>query len=184
MLCDSVALAVGREDDYVNSIICIAKAMAPRAGAIIPALSGVFLQADVDTSWEAAEALALIFYSNGNSDALRVLVSSASGDCRPELRRTAVNALGLLGNKGVAVQRLLRTLLKDEDAEVCKAAILGLAKQRGAALPAVRELTEMLKQDSELTDYLQYAVEEITGKPSPVSRPRTVGSLLHRPRSI
>ena len=30
----------------------------------------------------------------------------------------------------------------------------------------------MLKQDGELTDYLQHAVQAITGKPSPISWPR------------
>jgi hypothetical protein len=167
-------LEARRETNFANSVICIVKAMADRAEAVVPALSEVFFLADPETSLLAADALALIAFSNGNSNALDVLVSGTGTEYQSPLRRHPVQALGLLGMRGVRVQPVLRTLLKDRDTEIRKASIMALGKQRERALPVVPELLERLKQDSELADGLETAIEEITGKPGPIIWPRKV----------
>jgi HEAT repeat protein len=171
LLFDLEGLEARRETNFANSVISIVKAMAERAEAIVPVLSKVFLQADPDTSWLAADALALIVFSNGNSNALDVLVSRTGTEYQPSLRLRAVQALGLLGMRGVGVQSVLRKSLNDSDVDLRKAAVLALRNQRDRALPAVPDLLDMLRQDSELTDYLQDAIVNITGKPSPISWP-------------
>ena len=83
-------------------------------------------------------------------------------DLRESLRRHAVQALGLLGRRGAGAQPVLRTLLKDSDTELRKAAVMALSKQRERALPVVPDLLNMLREDSELADCLQTAVEVFT----------------------
>jgi HEAT repeat protein len=174
LLSDLDDLEARKETKFANSVICIVKAMTNRAESIVPVLSKVFLLADPETSWLAADALALIAFSNANSNASDVLVSGTGTEYQPSVRRHAVETLGLLGRRGVGAQPVLRTLLKDTDREVRRAAVSALRKQRELALPAVPDLLDMLREDSELADCLQTAVETITREPSPISRPRKV----------
>jgi hypothetical protein len=162
-----------RKEEFLYSLFSIVKALAKRARAVVPALCDVFLHADPGTPLrEASETLALIVFKNGNSNALDALISGTDHDNKPEVRQAAVEGLGLLGRSGANAQPRLRGLLNDDDLKVQKAAILALGNQRDRALPVVNDLVEMLKKDGELTDFLQHAVEMITGKPSPINWPR------------
>jgi hypothetical protein len=136
-------------------------------------LYSAFLRGDPEADlWQTAKALASMVFDNGDRRALDALSAGTDRKREPELRLAAVKALGLLGRKGAAAQRALRKLMKDEDTEVAKWAIVALEKQRDRALPVVNDLIEMLQQDSELTDYLQHAFKAITGEPSPITWPR------------
>jgi hypothetical protein len=104
LLSDLDRLDGRKETNFANSVICIIKAMAGRAEAVVPVLSKVFLSADSETSWLAADALALIVFSSGNSNALDVLVSGTGTEYQPSLRRHAVQALGLLGRRGAGAK--------------------------------------------------------------------------------
>ena len=103
------------------------------------------------------------------------LVSGTAPERPISVRRHAVDALGLLGKRGLRVQPLLRKLLVEKDTQLRKAAVMALLKQRGEALPVVPDLLEMLRQDSELADCLEMAIEIITGKPSLIGRPHKSG---------
>jgi len=172
LLSDVEGLKARSDTDFADFVTCVIKAMATRVKVAVPALSNVFLTGDPDTSYFAADALALIVFENGNREALDVLVAGSHNECSRSVRLNAVKALGLLGKRGGKIQPALQKLLIDPDMELREAAIVALGKQRETGISAVPELVRMLSQDSELTDYIQWAIEKITGQPSPKTWPR------------